>query len=145
MGRNTAAVFFGFLLVVAVVEGFATDTPKEKIPAGAKVFVAPMPDGFDTYLKDALAEKKVPVQVVTAREDADYEITGQSETQKAGKAKKAILLDWHSNEQASIQVANIKSGAVVFAYSVNKQSSVHGRRSTAEACAKHIKDSIATK
>jgi hypothetical protein len=145
MERKITAVFFGFLLVVAVAAGFTTDPPKEKIPAGAKVFVAPMPDGFDTYLKDALAEKKVPVQVVAAREDAEYEITGQSETQKAGKAKKAILLDWHSNEQASIQVANIKSGAVVFAYSVNKQSSVHGKRSTAEACAKHIKESVATK
>jgi hypothetical protein len=53
-----------------------------------------------------------------------------------------MMLDWHSNEQASITVSNIKSGEVVFAYSVNKPSSAHGKRSTAEACAKHLKDQI---
>jgi hypothetical protein len=34
---------------------------------------------------------------------------------------------------------------VVFAYSVNKQSSAHGKRSTAEACAKHLKDQTESK
>jgi len=48
----------------------------------------------------------------------------------------------HSNEQASIQVSSIKSGQVVFAYSANKQSSAHGKKSTAEACAKHLKEKI---
>jgi len=64
-------------------------------------------------------------------------ITGTSETEKAGTAKKAIMMNWHSNEQASITVIDNKSGDVVFAYSVNKKSSAHGKRSTAEACAKH--------
>lgn len=52
------------------------------------------------------------------------------------------MLNWHSNEQASIQVADLGSGEVVFAYSVNKKSSAHGKRSTAEACAKHLKKKI---
>ncbi|HWR35790.1 MAG TPA: hypothetical protein VN622_07995 [Clostridia bacterium] len=114
----------------------------QKVPAGAKVYVAPMPDGFDTYLKAAIAKKKVPVNVVERKEEAEYQITGVSETQKAGKAKKIIMLDWHSDEQASISVSDLKNGEVVFAYNVNKKSSARGKQSTAEACAKHLKEAI---
>jgi hypothetical protein len=113
----------------------------KKIPANAKIFLAPM-GGFEDDLKAAIEKKKVPVVLVTDKAQADYEITGTSETEKAGAAKKVIMLDWHSNEQASITVTDRKSGEVVFAYSVNKKSSAHGKRSTAEACAKHLKDEI---
>jgi hypothetical protein len=116
----------------------------KKIPANSKVFLAPM-NGFETDLKAAIEKKKVPVVLVADKEMADYVITGTSETEKASTAKKVIMLDWHSNEQASITVTNRKSGEVVFAYSVNKKSSAHGKRSTAEACAKHLKQEIEKK
>jgi hypothetical protein len=121
----------------------AADT--HKIPTGSKVFIAPMENGFNDDLRAALEAKKVPLTVVNDKKDADYEITGASETQKAGAAKKALMLNWHSNEQASISIADLKSGEVVFAYSVNKKSSAHGKRSTAEACAKHINDDAIVK
>jgi hypothetical protein len=99
-----------------------------------------MPDNFDTYLKTAIGKKKIPLTIVDSKENAAFEITGTSETQKASTAKKIIRLNWHSAEQASISIADLKSGEVVFAYSVNKESSAHGKQSTAEACAKHIKE-----
>jgi hypothetical protein len=114
---------------------------KKKIAPNSKVFLAPM-GGFENDLKTAIEKKKVPVTLVADKDQADYVITGTSETEKAGAAKKVILLNWHSNEQASITVTDNKSGDVVFAYSVNKNSSAHGKRSTAEACAKHLKDQI---
>ena len=46
---------------------------------------------------------------------------------------------WHSDEQAPISVASLTSGEVVFAYSANKKNSAHGKQTTAEACAKHLK------
>jgi hypothetical protein len=104
-----------------------------------------MPDGFDEYLKNAIHDKKVPIEIVGEKDKADFEITGHSETQKASTAKKVIMWDWRSNEQASIQVSNLKSGEVVFAYSVNKPSSAHGKKSSAEACAKHLKEKIESK
>ena len=120
-----------------------TSTPvtNKKIPANSKVFLAPM-GGFEEELKTAIQKKKVPVVLVTDKDQADYEIAGTSETEKAGVAKKVVMWNWHSNEQASITVTEHKSGEVVFAYSVNKQSSAHGKRSTAEACAKHLKEQI---
>jgi len=115
------------------------------IPPNAKVFVAPMPDGFDEYLKAAIEKKKVPIEIVTDKDKADFQIIGQAETQKASTAKKVIPWDWRSNEQASIQITNLTTSEVVFAYSVNKVSSAHGKKSNAEACAKHLKEKIDSK
>jgi hypothetical protein len=132
------------LLAMAVsLSGFAQSkkATEKKIPANSKVFIAPM-GGFEDDLKAAIQSKKVPVVLVTDKDQADYEIAGTSDTEKAGTAKKVIMWNWHSNEQASITVTDHKSGEVVFAYSVNKKSSAHGKRSTAEACAKHLKDQI---
>ena len=130
------------LLALVVSTGAAQGGSTTAIPAGARVFIAPMEDGFADYLKAALTSKKVPLTVVNDKSQAQFEITGHSETEKASVAKKAIMLNWHSNEQASIQVTNVETSAVVFAYSVNKNSSAHGKQSTAEACAKHLKDKI---
>jgi hypothetical protein len=120
-----------------------TSTPpaSKKIPANSKVYLAPM-GGFEEDLKAAIQSKKVPVVLVTDKDQADYEIAGTSDTEKASTAKKVVMWNWHSNEQASITVTEHKSGEVVFAYSVNKKSSAHGKRSTAEACAKHLKEQI---
>ena len=112
------------------------------IPAGAKVFVAAMPDKFDEFIKAAIQKKKVPVSVVDNRDQADFEISGYSETQKASTAKKLIMGSWHSRESASIKVANLKSGVIAFAYSYNNNDSAHGKRSSAESCAKHLKEKI---
>jgi len=137
-----------FLAMTFSLAGFARDTKskeakatEKKIPANSKVFLAPM-GGFEDDLKAAIQSKKVPVVLVTDKDQADYEIAGTAESQKAGAVKKAVMWNWHSNEQASITVTEHKSGEVVFAYSVNKKSSAHGKRSTAEACAKHLKEQI---
>ena len=112
---------------------------KPKIPAHSKVFLAPM-DGFENYLREALKAKNVPLELVSDKAQAQYEITGHSTTVKASTAKKAIMWNWHSDEDAAISVADLHSSEVVYAYEVHKQSSAHGKRSTAEACAKHLKD-----
>jgi len=82
--------------------------------------------------------------IVEQRDQADFEISGSAESQKASTAKKVIMLDWHSTEQASVRVTDLKSSEVVFAYSVHKASSAHGKQSSAEACAKHLKEVIET-
>lgn len=142
MRRISAVVVFAVLAGVLSLAQTPAQPQSRAIPKGAKVFLGQMPDGFETYLAAAIEKKKVPVTLVKDRKDAEFEVTGHSETQKASTAKKLIMWDWHSNEQASIQVIDLKSSEVAFAYSVNKVSSAHGKRSTAEACAKHLKEKI---
>lgn len=132
------------LLFMAVsIAAFGIE-PQAKVPAGSKIYVQ-AEDGFDTYLIAALQKKKVPVTVVTNKEQADYEIDGVSDHQKAGWAKVILAGDFHSDDQASIKMVNLKSGEVVFAYAVNKKSTLHGRQTAAEACAKHLKEAVETK
>src|SRR5947209_13682658 len=63
---------------------------KERIPKGSKIYVAPM-GGYETFVVAGLMKKEVPVVIVSDREKADYEITGASETQKAGWAKMLVF------------------------------------------------------
>src|ERR1700675_4105973 len=143
---NRRVVSMVFFLIAAAgtaaQAGEKNAPPSQKIPKGAKVFVAPIAQGFDSFLKDAIGKKKVPVEITANRDQADYEITGTAETQKASTAKILIMGNWHSREEASITVSNIKSGEVVWAYSVHEEASAHGKRSSAESCAKHLKDAI---
>ena len=118
------------------------DKEAKKLPAGSRIYVAPMDGGFGTFVIAGLQQKKVPVIVVADRTKADFEISGVSESDKAGWAKMLFMGSQQSREQASIKVVNIKTGVVVFAYSVHKGNSVRGRQSAGEACAKHIKEKI---
>jgi hypothetical protein len=115
---------------------------EERIPSGARVYVAPIVNGFDNYIIAGLQQKKVPVVVVADRSKAEFEVTGVAETDKAGWAKMLFLGSQQTNETASVKMVNLKTGAVVFAYSVNKANSVRGKQSAGEACAKHIKEKI---
>src|SRR5437667_11659542 len=147
MSYCRSAVGIAIILMISAVFGAQAKDgknapPSEKIPTGAKVFVAPITDGFDTFLRDAIAKKKGAVEVVASRDQADYEITGAAESQKAGAAKKIIFGNWHSREEASITVSNIKSGEVVWAYSVHEQGSTHGHRRSAEDCADYLKVAV---
>jgi hypothetical protein len=123
-------------------EGQLATVTNAKIPAYAKIYVAPMPGGFENYVIAGLRNKKVPLIVVVDRSKAEYEISGVSESEKAGWAKMLFLGSQQSNETASIKVSDLKTGAVIFGYSVHKGNSVRGRQSAGEACAKHIKQVV---
>lgn len=150
VNKHFSSAFLACALVALAVlnasaqepQGSATPT-KKLIPPGSKVYVAPMNDGFDTYVIAGIMKKKVPVILVTSREKADYEITGIAESDKAGWAKMLFMRSSSSAEQASIKIVEIKTDEVIFGYSVNKGNSVRGKQSAGEACGKHMKESIA--
>ena len=128
-------------------ENIAAESPapvitNEALPSGARLFVAPIQNGFETYIVAGLEKKKVPVVVVTDRSKADYELSGVSDSDKAGWAKMLFLGSQQTNESASIKIVNLKTDKVVFAYSVNKTNSARGKQSAGEAVAKHINEKI---
>lgn len=131
------------LCVVAAFGSFATSAADEAlhIPKGAKVYIAPM-EGFETYLSAALMKKEVPLSIVASKDAADFEITGNSETQKAGWAKTIMTGNGRADERGSITVTNLKSGVIVYAYAADKGSAFRGKQSVAESCAKHLKERI---
>lgn len=110
-------------------------------PAPNTVFIEPM-NGFESYLAAAFEKKQVPLTIVSDEAHAVYVIKGTAEEKKAGWAKIVLAGDIHSDDAASIQMIDRKTDAVVFAYAVNKKSTWHGNQTTAEACAKHLKEQI---
>lgn len=112
---------------------FAVGSPK-RIPAGAKIFVSAN-SGFDVYLAAALQKKNVPVSVVAGREVADYELYAVSSQHDVGRAKVVFLGEAGPEVDASVELVDLKTGEVVFAYAVHKKSASRGLQSPAEACA----------
>jgi hypothetical protein len=51
----------------------------------------------------------------------------------------------HSDDSASVEMFDRQTGAIVFAHAVNKKNTMHGHQTTAEACAKHLKEQIEKK
>jgi hypothetical protein len=120
----------------------APSADEKAIPPGSRVFISPIEGGFETYLAAALMKKEVPLTVVMLKDKADFEITGMSESDKAGWAKMAFLGSSQSKERASIKVTNLKTGVVAYAYAVDKGDAARGKQSSAESCAKHLKARI---
>jgi hypothetical protein len=123
-------------------EGQLATVNNAKIPSHSKIYVAPIVGGFENYIIAGLRNKKVPLTVVVDRSKADYEISGVSDSEKAGWAKMLFIGSQNSNEQASIKLSDLKTGAVIFGYSVHKTNSIRGKQSAGEACAKHIKQIV---
>jgi len=113
-----------------------------KIPRGSRFFIGAIEGGYDIYLAAAMHKKEVPIVIVTDKSKADFELSGVAESEKAGWAKTIFMQNTSTSEQASIKVVNLKTGTVVFGYNVNKVSSARGKQSSAESCAKHLKEKI---
>jgi hypothetical protein len=104
------------------------------------MFIEPM-DGFDTYLSAAILKKKVPLMIVDDRAKADFIMGGSSHVDKAGWAK-TIFVSPNPHAEASVTVKDAHTGNLVFAYNVDKSNAIRANQSTAEACAKHLKEAI---
>lgn len=127
---------------ISVTTPASEATPTRIVP-GSKLFIEPM-DGFESYLSAAILKKKVPVVVVDDRSKADFIVTGSSHVDKAGWAK-TIFVSPNPHAEASISIKDARTGNMVFAYNVDKSNAVRANQSTAEACAKHLKEEIEKK
>ena len=131
-----------FALLFAAVPMMAATAPA-KITPNATVYIAPM-DGFGSDLQAAFIKKHVPLVMVDDQAKANYVIDGHNDNQKAGWAK-TIFFSPAPSEHASITLKDAKTGAILYAYSVDKAAARRGPQSAAEACAKHLREAIEAK
>ena len=94
-------------------------------------------DGFETYVIAALQKKKIPLLIVANREQADFEIKGSVEKQKAGWAK-TIFISPLPSIDSTMQIINIKTGIVAYSISSTKANARRGRKGSAEHLAKNL-------
>ena len=141
------------LTCVAVMLPAALAQTKSTIPPGSKVYIHPM-DGFEKFLAAGLEAKKVPLTVVPDRSRADFECTGtvgidkEEGTKGWQKVAEIGLTAGHRGTefvvQASLNLADTRSGDTVFAYTVVKKGG-KAQQSAAEAFAKHLKNKMQAK
>jgi hypothetical protein len=65
-------IFAMFFLIAALAAN-----GQSRVPAGSKVFIAPMEGSLDGFIAPEIIKKKLPLVVVT-EEDAEYILTGAS-------------------------------------------------------------------
>lgn len=130
------AILFLFLAASAFAE---TSRPSIYIEAQ---------NGFDTYIAAAIAKKHVPMDVVTDQTKATYvlkaapvEIKQESTGGKIARCLFASCAGIEDKGNVSVQLIDVNSTKMLWAYSVNKQrGGSKNEQSMAEAIAKHLKD-----
>jgi hypothetical protein len=119
-------------------EGQHHNPSAKPIPAGSKIYIAPISGGMENFIAAGIVNKKLPLVLVKDRSMADYEITGVAESQPASWTK-------HSRERAIIQVTNLKTGEIVLTYkvaSIGVDFTVSSsKQQVGEGCAKLLKKS----
>lgn len=111
------------------------------------VYIEPQ-QGFETYVAAAIEKKGVPVDVVTDKTKAIYilrsapvEVKSESTGGKIARCLFAYCAGIEDKGNVSVQLIEVGSTKIVWAYSVNKQKGgSKNQQSMAEAIAKHFKE-----
>jgi hypothetical protein len=113
------------------------------IPEGSRVYIAYVSGlpGFENNLVAALQKKQVKMLVVNDRSQADFEINGFAQSQRAGWAK-IIFGSGLPESEASFQLVNLRTGVVAYAVASYKVDSLNGNKSTAEHLAKNLRQKM---
>jgi hypothetical protein len=104
--------------------------------------------GFEAYIAAAIEKKAVPVDVVTDKTRAVYilrsapvEVKSESTGGKIARCLFAYCAGIEDKGNVSVQLIEVGSTKIVWAYSVNKQKGgSKNQQSMAEAIAKHFKE-----
>lgn len=111
------------------------------------VYIEPQ-QGFEAYIAAAIEKKAVPVDVVTDKTRAVYilrsapvEVKSESTGGKIARCLFAYCAGIEDKGNVSVQLIEVGSTKIVWAYSVNKQKGgSKNQQSMAEAIAKHFKE-----
>src|SRR5271165_742715 len=108
-----------------------------------RIYVEPQ-NGFESYLSAAIVKKHVPAVVTQDRDGAAFILTSavlakeESTGSKVARCLFAYCAGIQGTQTATVQLVNIKTKEVAWAYNVRK-GSASAYQSTAEAAAKHLK------
>lgn len=135
------------LLICAMVQvSLAGDRP---IRYGTKIFIEEMDGDLDGFIRAEFVKKKVPIEVVLNREDADYIMSGSLVIPE----KRAWHEGWLSAEKdhnvANIMVIDPKENRMIWASEAGDRSwwwgslKRGGQRKTAERLVNNLKSAVA--
>lgn len=122
------------------------EVAQQKVPAGSKLYIAPMEGNLHPFIAAEILKKKLPLVVVTEDKDADFILTGASirgddrwfHTVFGGKDK----------NEGSVQLISVKDKTMVWAGEAGDRSLMWGgfrrggQRKVADRIVSKMKDDL---
>ena len=87
----------------------------------SKVFIAPMEEGFDSFIAAALIKNKVPVSITIVEAEAEFIITGQA-VKGQNKWYDTVFGAERDRNQGSIKLLKVSDKSIVWAASAGDKS-----------------------
>lgn len=120
-------------------------------PVDNKIYIEPQ-GGFESYISAAFFKKHVPATIANDKQNATLVlkrgvIATQEEKSGLGKLARcayALCVGIDGSQTVSVELRDVASNEVAWAYSVRKVGAV-SYQSSAEAIAKHLKEFLDTK
>jgi hypothetical protein len=108
------AFFCCSLLLASAALCIAGDIPaSSKIPAGSKVFIAPMDGNLNGFIAPEIVKKKLPLVVVMDEKDADFILTGASI--KADDKWYNTVFGGKDKNEGNVQLVSVKERQMIWA------------------------------
>jgi len=99
---------------------------------------------YGNYLEAAVLKKQTPVTFTTNKADAQY-VANLEASERKGSAVRAVFLGVENSgakSNLSLTISDSKTGAVVFAYTCQKNGEGGSFQSASECLAKHWKNFV---
>src|SRR5215468_7556247 len=112
------------LLPLAFTQAVAQNKAEPPSLAGAKIFIEPMQGDLHPFIAAEIVKKKLPVVIVTERNNAEYILSG-SFIKGDGKWNRTALGVTDKN-QGSVQLLNVKDKTLVWAGQADDRSMILG-------------------
>lgn len=144
------ALVFCALLCAMSISFPASAADKGKVPAGAKIYIAPMltkgEGGLDGFIAPEILKKKIPVTVVTEESAAEYILTGGS--LKADDHWYNTVFNGKDKNEGNVRLLSVKDKTLVWAGEAGDRSLLWGnlrrggQRKVADRIAKQMKSDL---
>ena len=134
------------LTIAAVLSCTAGDKAPSRVPAGSKVFIAPMEGNLNGFIAPEIIKKKIPLVIVTEEKDADFILTGASI--KADDKWYHTVFGGKDKNEGNVQLISVKDKQMVWAGEAGDRSMLWGglkrggQRKVADRIAKQMKKDL---
>jgi hypothetical protein len=118
-----------FVLVGLLAAGLVHAQSNPVIPLNSRLYID-ADQGFSSFLTAALEKQHFPLAITTDKSKADFALEGFAER------------DARPEDDASVRMVNLKSGDVIFTWSIEKKATAHSLQNAAEVCAKQVRTAV---
>ena len=133
-----------FTLILALM--LTQAGPQATVPAGSKVFIAPMEGNLNPFIAAEIIKKKLPIVIVTEEKDAEYILAGASI--KGDDRWYHTVFGGKDKNEGSVQLLNVKERTMVWAGEAGDRSlwwgnlKRGGQRKVADRIVSKMKDQL---